>query len=163
MKSALSETKLGWVAIGIEDGSICAATLPTTLRKAKEEIARWHAEEQTDDVEAAPLIDLVMRAADGGDVRPNGQLRIAHGTPFQRAVWHALLEIPHGGTVSYADIARRVGRPRAARAVGQAVGSNRVPLLIPCHRVVGSNGGLGGFGGGLPMKRILLQQEGVTV
>ena len=71
--------------------------------------------------------------------------------------------IPHGATISYAELARRVGRPDAARAVGQAVGSNPIPLLIPCHRVVASDGTLGGFGGGLPMKRALLRQEGVAV
>jgi methylated-DNA-[protein]-cysteine S-methyltransferase len=96
-------------------------------------------------------------------VKVKRHVRLTGGTPFQRSVWQAILSIPRGATISYAELARRAGRPGAARAVGQAVGSNPIPLLIPCHRVVASDGGLGGFGGGLPMKRKLLRQEGVEV
>jgi len=79
---------------------------------------------------------------------------------FTRAVLEAVAEIPFGETLSYAEIAGAVGNPRAARAVGQAVGSNRLPLVIPCHRVLATGGGLGGFGGGLRWKRYLLELEG---
>jgi methylated-DNA-[protein]-cysteine S-methyltransferase len=82
------------------------------------------------------------------------------GTPFQRQVWTALAEIPYGKTVSYAELAEMVGRPGACRAVGQANGSNPIPIVLPCHRVVGSGGGIGGYGGGLDMKRRLLELEG---
>ncbi|MBC8327834.1 MAG: methylated-DNA--[protein]-cysteine S-methyltransferase [Planctomycetes bacterium] len=82
------------------------------------------------------------------------------GTPFQRAVWAALREIPYGATRSYADVARAVGRPQAVRAVGAANGANPIPILIPCHRVVGSDGSLTGYGGGLWRKRRLLELEG---
>ena len=163
MKYALCETALGWAGIGIEDGAISAATLPTSRREALEEMARSGADGPADPAEAAPLLELVRRAAAGEQIDANGAVRIVGGTPFQRAVWQAMLSIPRGATISYAELARRVGRPGAARAVGQAVGSNPVPLLIPCHRVVASDGGLGGFGGGLPMKRALLRQEGVAV
>jgi methylated-DNA-[protein]-cysteine S-methyltransferase len=81
------------------------------------------------------------------------------GTPFQRAVWLALADIPYGETVSYAELARRVGRPAAFRAVGQANGANPLPIFYPCHRVVASSGGLGGYGGGLDVKRQLLALE----
>ena len=81
------------------------------------------------------------------------------GTAFQRKVWNTLRRIPHGKTVSYGDIAKNVGAPKAARAVGSACGSNPIPLFIPCHRVVAGNGGLGGFGGGLRMKEQLLKLE----
>jgi len=81
------------------------------------------------------------------------------GTPFQRSVWDALLEIPYGETVAYADIAIRLGKPTALRAVGQAVGANAIPIVIPCHRVVGKDGHLVGFGGGLPLKERLLYLE----
>lgn len=81
------------------------------------------------------------------------------GTAFQRAVLDALLTIPYGETRSYADIARQVGRPRAVRAVGAANGRNPLPIVIPCHRVIGSNGSLTGFGGGLDTKRFLLDLE----
>ena len=81
------------------------------------------------------------------------------GTPFQQDVWRALTTIPYGKTVSYADIAKTIGRPDAVRAVGAANGQNPIPIVIPCHRVIGSNGSLTGFGGGLPMKRALLELE----
>lgn len=81
------------------------------------------------------------------------------GTPFQLAVWRALLEIPFGETATYGEVASRVGRPGAARAVGAAVGANPVSLLVPCHRVVGTDGSLTGFGWGLALKRRLLAHE----
>jgi len=80
--------------------------------------------------------------------------------PFARAVLARVARIPFGETLSYGDVAAAVGKPLAARAVGQAVGSNPLPLLIPCHRVLAANGGLGGFGGGLEWKRFLLDLEG---
>ena len=162
MKHALCDTKLGWVAVGIEDGAICATTLPTSRKAAQQALLSWGADEPADAAEAAPLLDLIRRAAEGEHVTANGHVRLIGGTPFQRAIWEAVLSIPYGTTISYAELAHRAGRPGAARAVGQAVGSNPIPLLIPCHRVVGADG-LGGFGGGLPMKRALLKQEGVTV
>ena len=81
------------------------------------------------------------------------------GTPFQLDVWRALQRIPYGDTCSYADLAQRIGRPDAVRAVGAANGRNPIPIVIPCHRVIGSNGKLVGFGGGLPLKRWLLELE----
>lgn len=81
------------------------------------------------------------------------------GTPFQEKVWSALLEIPYGSTCAYKDIARKVGAPDAVRAVGTANGMNRIAIVIPCHRVVNANGDLGGYGGGLWRKRLLLDLE----
>ena len=81
------------------------------------------------------------------------------GTEFQRQVWEALLTIPYGETVSYQEIARRVGRERAVRAVGTAIGRNPLGIVIPCHRVIGKDGGLYGFGGGLENKKMLLELE----
>jgi methylated-DNA-[protein]-cysteine S-methyltransferase len=82
------------------------------------------------------------------------------GTDFQQAVWRTLATIPYGATVSYTELASRVGRPEAVRAVGAANGRNPLPIVLPCHRVIGANGSLTGFGGGLPMKRFLLDLEG---
>jgi len=82
------------------------------------------------------------------------------GTPFQREVWLALASIPYGATLSYAQLAARVGRPAAMRAVGAANGRNPLPIVLPCHRVIGADGSLTGFGGGLPTKRFLLELEG---
>ena len=81
------------------------------------------------------------------------------GTPFQLAVWRELARIPYGETISYGELARRVGDPGAARAVGAANGANPLPIVVPCHRVIGANGSLTGFGGGLPNKRLLLGLE----
>ncbi len=83
-----------------------------------------------------------------------------HGTPFQVTVWQELFRIPYGETSSYAEIASAIGRPRAVRAVGAANGANPVTIIVPCHRVIGSNGTLTGYGGGLPTKRWLLTLEG---
>jgi methylated-DNA-[protein]-cysteine S-methyltransferase len=82
-----------------------------------------------------------------------------HGTPFQQRVWRALLEIPFGETESYGQLARRIGSPNAARAVGLANGRNPIAIIIPCHRVIGSSGALVGYGGGLPRKKWLLEHE----
>jgi methylated-DNA-[protein]-cysteine S-methyltransferase len=85
------------------------------------------------------------------------------GTDFQRDVWVALGEIPYGKTISYAELASMVRRPTAFRAVGQANGKNPIPIVLPCHRVIATGGGIGGYGGGLDMKRRLLALEGVAV
>ena len=82
------------------------------------------------------------------------------GTEFQRQVWTALRAIPFGGTISYGELARRVGDPKAMRAVGAANGRNPIPIIVPCHRVIGADGSLTGFGGGLDRKRWLLAHEG---
>lgn len=84
-----------------------------------------------------------------------------HGTDFQKSVWAALLRIPFGETRSYAEIAREVGRPTAFRAVGAANGKNPISIIAPCHRVIGTNGTLTGFAGGLEAKALLLKLEGV--
>ena len=83
------------------------------------------------------------------------------GTVFQKKVWTALFKVPYGALVSYGSLAETIGNPKASRAVGSAVGANPIAIVIPCHRVVSGDGGIGGFGGGLPRKRILLNIEGV--
>jgi methylated-DNA-[protein]-cysteine S-methyltransferase len=94
-----------------------------------------------------------------------GQLQIFHvelslqGTAFQLAVWHALQHIPYGATTNYGEIARQIGNARASRAVGAANGQNPVSIIVPCHRVIGKNGHLVGYGGGLPIKETLLHLE----
>jgi O-6-methylguanine DNA methyltransferase len=85
------------------------------------------------------------------------------GTEFERAVWHALLGIRTGTTTTYGEIARQLGRPKGARAVGLAVGANPIGLIVPCHRVIGQNGSLTGYGGGLDRKQWLLRHEGVLL
>jgi methylated-DNA-[protein]-cysteine S-methyltransferase len=82
------------------------------------------------------------------------------GTPFQLRVWRTLVEIPYGATRSYSQIAEAIGSPRSVRAVGAANGANPIAIVVPCHRVIGSGGSLTGYGGGLPLKRRLLELEG---
>lgn len=83
----------------------------------------------------------------------------AEGTPFQQRVWAALCEIPYGETISYGELARRIGQPTASRAVGLANGQNPISIIVPCHRVIGADGTLTGYGGGLERKRWLLAHE----
>jgi methylated-DNA-[protein]-cysteine S-methyltransferase len=85
------------------------------------------------------------------------------GTEFQRSVWWKLADIPYGETISYAQLASRVGKPSATRAVGAANGRNPLPIVLPCHRVIGADGSLTGFGGGLPTKQFLLALEGALL
>ncbi len=89
-------------------------------------------------------------------------LSLAKATAFQREVWEAIKLIPYGETRSYAWVAKQINRPRAARAVGQALSKNPLPIIIPCHRVIASNGKIGGYTGGLEMKRYLLTMEAST-
>ncbi|MFH1942641.1 MAG: methylated-DNA--[protein]-cysteine S-methyltransferase, partial [bacterium] len=81
------------------------------------------------------------------------------GTDFQKSVWEAVRKVPYGQTRSYGDIAKAIGNPRASRAVGAANGANPIPIIIPCHRIIGSDGSITGFGGGIPLKQKLLNLE----
>ena len=107
------------------------------LRSAREQLAAWFAGELT-------VFDIALAP---------------QGTPFQRAVWAQLQRLPYAGTISYGELAQRLGRPAARRAVGAANGANPLPIVVPCHRVIGADGQLTGFGGGLALKRWLLQHK----
>ena len=102
-----------------------------------------------------------MRAYFKGDIGIIDRLPVdeSAGTPFQRSVWRALRKIKSGKTISYAELARRIGKPRAVRAAGLANGRNPISIVVPCHRVVGANGSLTGYGGGVARKRALLDLE----
>lgn len=161
MRYAICETRLGWVGVGLEGRRISGTAGPRARREeALEELARRGAIDPADGSEAAEAAEVVRRWFEGEAVDVAGRIELPDGTAFQRAVWQAMLEIPRGETRSYGWVAERIGRPGSARAVGQAVGANPLPLLVPCHRVVASDGGLGGFGGGLEMKEALLRLEG---
>ena len=113
-------------------------------------------------IENRSLFDHVMRQLReyfAGDRKTFSLSLMPEGTDFQRAVWTELQNIPYGVTISYKDLARRIGKPRAVRAVGAANGANPIPIIIPCHRVIGNDGNLTGFGGGLPLKKRLLELE----
>ena len=103
-----------------------------------------------------------LQAYFDGDLRSFDVPVDTDGTSFQRSVWEALRSVPYGETTSYGEIARRIGRPDAARAVGLANGRNPVSIIVPCHRIIGSNGSLVGYGGGIDRKTTLLRLEGVV-
>src|SRR6476646_10294884 len=110
---------------------------------------------------SAPLQDAVnqLKAYFAGDLRRFDLPLKLEGTPFQLAVWRALQDIPYGETTSYGELACRVGTPKGSRAVGLANGANPIAIVVPCHRVIGSNGKLTGYGGGLDNKQTLLTLE----
>lgn len=105
----------------------------------------------------------ILRRYFAGDLESLAEISVElHGTSFQRSVWMALRSVAAGTTASYAELAARVGAPSAVRAVGAANGANPVAIVLPCHRIIGSNGSLTGYGGGLDRKRWLLEHEGVN-
>ena len=111
--------------------------------------------------DAKPVQETVrqLRAYFRGELEAFDLPLALQGTPFQLNVWKNLCDIPYGETISYGELACRVGNPKASRAVGLANGSNPLPIIVPCHRVIGSNGKLTGYGGGLPIKEKLLALE----
>lgn len=124
---------------------------------------RLHIERVIEGEEIAPLqraMDELRRYLAGERVQFSSQLDL-HGTAFQVMVWEELFRIPYGETRTYREIAHAIGRPKAVRAVGAANGANPVAIIVPCHRVIGSNGTLTGYGGGLPTKAWLLSMEGI--
>jgi methylated-DNA-[protein]-cysteine S-methyltransferase len=158
------ETCRGWIGVVVTGRGIAAATL---FRQSQDLALNelWERQPAAILLEAADLPELderLRRYAAGEPVRLDDlALDLGACTPFQRQVLRTVQAIPRGQTWSYADVARAIGRPAAARAVGQVMARNPVPLFVPCHRVVASGGGLGGFGGpgGLVMKRALLDLE----
>ena len=113
------------------------------------------------DARHAPIRQAKRELAEyfGGRRRRFSVKLAPHGTPFQRAVWKAIAKVAFGKTIAYAELARRAGRPRSARAAGAATGRNPIGVIVPCHRIVGSNGSLTGYAGGLAKKRALLALE----
>jgi methylated-DNA-[protein]-cysteine S-methyltransferase len=100
-----------------------------------------------------------LQAYFGGELQEFDLPLVLEGTPFQLLVWQSLRAIPYGKTITYGQLAKQVGQPHAARAVGLANGSNPIPIIVPCHREIGSNGNLTGYGGGLSIKQKLLSLE----
>ena len=108
-----------------------------------------------------PAVARILQRYFAGELAALDEVAVElNGTPFQKNVWQALRRIPAGATISYAELARRIGEPTAVRAVGAANGANPVAVIVPCHRVIGANGTLTGYGGGLDRKQWLLSHEG---
>lgn len=117
-------------------------------------------DELTEDAERCAPLEEQLREYFAGERKVFDLPLVPRGTEFQKEVWNHLLEIPAGETTTYAAIAKRLGRPGASRAVGRANATNPIPIIVPCHRVVGSNGTLTGYAGGLEVKQGLLEIEG---
>ena len=164
MKSCIIKTALGWLGLVLSPAGLRAVTLPCRDRDAAlREVLALGAREEARADELGDLPERLRRYARGEPVAFPIALDFSTATPFQRAVWQAAREIPHGQTRSYGWLAAKVGKPRAGRAVGQALAANPWPIIVPCHRVISSSGRLGGYGGGLDMKERLLRLEGATL
>lgn len=161
LKYATIETDLGWVGVALSGSGLRAVELPLPSRTAAlERMVELGADEPATDAELG-AIPAAVQALVAGAPQTNGVRFDWTGiTPFRRAVLEGCARIPAGETRSYGWLAERVGHPRAARAVGRVMATNPWPLFVPCHRVVGNDGSLHGYGGGLPMKDALLRAEG---
>jgi len=155
---AYLETPVGTMLIAGDTDAVLQIIFPSRGKAAKAELG-WVESQR------GPVGEAVrqLREYFAGE-RTGFELPLApRGTEFQRSVWRQLQKIPYGETISYGELARRVGNPKASRAVGSANGANPLPIVIPCHRVIAGNGTLGGFGGGLPTKQTLLALEHGTL
>jgi methylated-DNA-[protein]-cysteine S-methyltransferase len=152
---------IGPLTIAERSGRVCLVHFGGEGAEVDTCLERWHPGEPR----VRRRIEFIRRALDAyfaGDCRALDRVPVEfNGTPFQRKVWEALRDIPAGATLSYADLARRIGEPRAVRAVGAANGANPIAVIVPCHRVIGADGTLTGYGGGLDRKQWLLAHEGV--
>jgi O-6-methylguanine DNA methyltransferase len=161
IESAEFESPIGNIRIVVRDGVLCALGFTDRWRFKKRSVEeRFGAAElrQTDD--PGGVIGCLRRYF-AGDMTALDPIQVdTGGTPFQRAVWAALRRIPAGRTASYSELARAINAPAAVRAVGAANGANPIGIVIPCHRVIGADGRLVGYGGGLERKRWLLAHEG---
>ncbi|MFQ5596019.1 MAG: methylated-DNA--[protein]-cysteine S-methyltransferase, partial [Anaerolineae bacterium] len=155
------ETNWGWVGVAVTDRGLAGLNFPlpdrdSALRDLHE---RWLAGEEAEEGVFGEIIDQVRRYLAGEPVEFDLPLDWSGHTPFLQAVWRVTQSIPYGETWTYAELAEAVDRPRAYRAVGRAMAVNPIPLIVPCHRVLRSDGGLGGYGGGLDLKARLLEME----
>ena len=147
------------------EGAETLAALEFSVRRRVEREERelrtaLRAELETTRVPLHDEVERQLAAYFDGQLREFSLPLETPGTPFQQSVWRALCDIPYGTTCSYGQLAERIGSPGAQRAVGAANGANRVAIVVPCHRVIESGGGLRGYGGGLERKQFLLQLEG---
>ena len=169
MKVAIFKTDLGWMGVGATARGVAKAVLPRRSRAAVEREFASYLRAPSFSAEGSRVATHHVEVA-RNEIRSYlaGRRQILdlpldlEGQPvFRRKVWDVLRTIPYGRVRSYGWVARKIGTPRAARAVGGACGNNPTPLIVPCHRVVAGDGSLGGFSGGLPAKKRLLRLEGV--
>lgn len=147
------------VFVASTEKGVCAVDFVTTKKAFLKELKDFIEGEVIEDRRKNGKVLLQMKQYLEGRLRRFDCPLDLRGTPFQRKVWLQLARIPYGETRSYKDIAKAIGHPKGFRAVGNANGSNPIPIILPCHRVIESNGGLGGFGHGIKVKRQLLDFE----
>ena len=156
------DSPVGRLAIAANEGRICLLHFGGMTNGARAALARWYPDSTVQAATDPGGAVKTLRAYFDGDIKAIDAVQVEmHGTPFQQKVWAALRRIPVGTTLSYGRLAQLINEPSAVRAVGAANGANPVALIVPCHRVIGSNGTLTGYGGGLDRKRWLLEHEGV--
>ena len=161
IRYTVAESALGAALIGLTERGVCCVLLGDSEDAVVSELADEfpHAERVRDDEAAGAWRREVVEMLGGGGLDPSVPLDL-QGTEFQRRVWAALRKLSPGETVSYSELARRVGMPQAARAVASACAGNHIAVAVPCHRVVRNDGGLGGYKWGVERKRALLEREG---
>ncbi len=159
----LFETAWGWMVLVWRADRLCRVILPGGRRNVEREAMRNGPSVKKGT--RSGLAQRCLRYFEGEPVTLSAPMEFPSVSEFRRRVWELTAQIPYGEVVTYGGVATRAGRPGAARAVGQAMAHNPVPLVVPCHRVLAANGGLGGFSaeGGLQLKRRLLGLEGVTL
>ncbi len=151
---------IGAIRVAVHAGTLCALGFTDRWQRLADGLERrFGAVELVDAADPGGVISAVRRYLDGDRAALDALSVETAGTPFQRRVWAALREIPYGTTVSYGTLARRIGAAPAVRAVGAANGANPISIVIPCHRVIGADGTMTGYGGGLDRKRWLLAHE----
>ena len=162
MKYWVFETRPGWMGLAANDAKLIRCALP---RESRAEALAGLGERVVEDVAAfGDLPEKLRNYFDGKRVDfSDAPTDLSQMPEFTARVLRACQAIPHGQCVSYAELAREIGAPNAARAVGNAMARNPMPIIVPCHRVVASDGRLGGFGGGLELKRDLLKLEGIDI
>jgi methylated-DNA-[protein]-cysteine S-methyltransferase len=156
------ESPIGPLTAAERAGRVCLLHFGTDGTAVDEMFDRWYPGEPRGR-QPLPAVAAVLERYFTGEIEALDTVPVElNGTPFQKNVWQALRRIPVGTTISYAELAKRIGDPAAVRAVGTANGANPVAVIVPCHRVIGSNGRLTGYGGGLDRKQWLLEHEGVV-
>ena len=159
LKFTVVDTAAGWITIVGSEAGLRRISIHDSLDAATQDISTNFPESIDSPGGFGDLAEQLKQYARGKQVAFDDKLDLANATPFQQAVWAATRTIPCGETRSYGWIARRIGAPKAARAVGQALNRNPFPIVVPCHRVIGKSGDLTGFSCGLDAKRRLLALE----
>jgi methylated-DNA-[protein]-cysteine S-methyltransferase len=161
---ATMESPIGKLTLASRDGRVCLLHFGAVDRTVRQMLDRWYPAETIEaDADPAGAVSR-LRAYFDGDLNALESIAVElNGTPFQKRVWETLRAVRPGTTAAYSEIARLISAPSAVRAVGAANGANPVAVIVPCHRIVGTNGSLTGYGGGLPRKQWLLEHEGLRL